>query len=53
MCFRWYFGKIRRLEAEKLLLMSANDHGAFLVRMSESRQNDFSLSGNAIYINDL
>ncbi|VDD87908.1 unnamed protein product [Enterobius vermicularis] len=42
--FRWYFGKLRRTEAEKLLLLSANEHGSFLVRDSESRQNDFSLS---------
>ena len=44
-CFRWYFGKLRRVEAEKLLLMSVNEHGYFLVRDSESRQNEFSLSG--------
>jgi len=40
----WYFGKLRRVEAEKLLLMSVNEHGYFLVRDSESRQNEFSLS---------
>ena len=45
-CFyRWYFGKIKRAEAEKKLLQSENDHGAFLIRDSESRRNDFSLSG--------
>lgn len=42
--FRWYFGKIKRAEAEKKLLMPENDHGAFLIRDSESRRNDFSLS---------
>lgn len=42
---RWYFGKIRRVEAEKLLLTPINEHGAFMIRDSESRQNDFSLSG--------
>lgn len=41
---RWYFGKIKRAEAEKKLLMPENDHGAFLIRDSESRRNDFSLS---------
>lgn len=37
-------GKIRRMEAEKVLLLAPNDHGAFLVRDSESRHKDFSLS---------
>ncbi|UYV76320.1 hypothetical protein LAZ67_14000019 [Cordylochernes scorpioides] len=41
----WYFGKIKRIEAEKKLLLSENEHGAFLIRDSESRRNDFSLSG--------
>jgi len=40
----WYFGKIKRIEAEKKLLLPQNDHGAFLIRDSESRRNDFSLS---------
>jgi len=40
----WYFGKIKRIEAEKKLLSPENDHGAFLIRDSESRKNDFSLS---------
>lgn len=40
----WYFGKIKRIEAEKKLLQSGNEHGAFLIRDSESRRNDFSLS---------
>ena len=41
---RWYFGKIKRIEAEKKLLLQQNEHGAFLIRDSESRRNDFSLS---------
>ncbi len=41
---RWYFGKIKRIEAEKKLLLAQNEHGAFLVRDSESRRNDYSLS---------
>ena len=46
---RWYFGKIKRIEAEKKLLLPDNEHGAFLVRDSESRRNDYSLSGNWIF----
>ena len=42
---RWYFGKIKRVEAEKKLLSPENEHGAFLIRDSESRRNDYSLSG--------
>jgi len=37
---------VRRIEAEKLLLLPLNDHGAFMLRDSESRQNDYSLSGS-------
>merc|ERR1719461_1335434 len=40
----WYFGKIKRMEAEKKLLAPQNEHGAYLIRDSESRQNDYSLS---------
>lgn len=40
----WYFGKIKRIEAEKKLLLSENQHGAYLIRDSESRKNDYSLS---------
>ena len=42
--FRWYFGKIKRIEAEKKLLLPQNEHGAYLIRDSESRRNDYSLS---------
>ena len=42
--FSWYFGKIKRIEAEKKLLLQQNEHGAFLIRDSESRRNDYSLS---------
>lgn len=41
----WYFRKIKRIEAEKKLLLPENEHGAFLIRDSESRHNDYSLSG--------
>lgn len=40
----WYFGKIRRVEAERRLLSTDNEHGSFLIRDSESRRNDYSLS---------
>ena len=40
----WYFGKIKRVEAEKKLLSPENEHGAFLIRDSKSRRNDYSLS---------
>uniref|UniRef100_A0A6A7FQF2 Tyrosine-protein kinase n=1 Tax=Hirondellea gigas TaxID=1518452 RepID=A0A6A7FQF2_9CRUS len=40
----WYFAKIKRIEAEKKLLQVENEHGAFLIRDSESRRNDYSLS---------
>lgn len=38
----WYYGRITRADAEKLL---TNKHeGAFLIRVSESSPGDFSLS---------
>lgn len=40
----WFFGKLRRVDADKKLLMPENEHGAFIIRNSESKENDFSLS---------
>lgn len=40
----WYFGKLKRSEADKKLLSEENEHGAFIIRDSESREKDFSLS---------
>lgn len=40
----WYFGRLRRADADKKLRMPENEHGAFIIRDSESKQNDFSLS---------
>jgi fyn-related kinase len=40
----WFFGKIKRVEAERKLLSSENEHGSFLLRDSESRRDDYSLS---------
>jgi hypothetical protein len=48
--YSWYFGKIKRMEAEKMLLQPNNDNGAFLIRDSESRRNDFSLSSAFVYL---
>lgn len=47
--FRWYKGKIKRAEAESLLLAEKNGQflhpdGAFLVRGCESQPGEFSLS---------
>lgn len=40
--FSWYYGKITRADAEKLL--DQQPEGCFLVRISESSPGDFSLS---------
>lgn len=40
----WYFGKIRRADAEKKLLADCNGTGAFLVRDSETSPGNYSLS---------
>lgn len=42
--FSWYFGKVSRKEAEKLLLADENTRGTFLIRNSEHNPNGFSLS---------
>lgn len=38
----WYFGEIKRPEAEKILKTPPNEHGAFLVR--DSDRGGFALS---------
>lgn len=43
MC-RWYFGNLKRIEAEKLLLQPFNNFGSYLVRESETTVGDYSLS---------
>lgn len=46
-CFSWYYGRITRADAEKLL---SNKHeGAFLIRISESSPGDFSLSVKYVF----
>ena len=41
---RWYFGKIKRVDAEKLLQLPVNQVGAFLIRDSETILGNYSLS---------
>ncbi|VDD74082.1 unnamed protein product [Mesocestoides corti] len=41
---RWHCGNMRRLEAENCLMMSGNVQGSFLIRVSESRAGEYSLS---------
>ncbi|VDP55483.1 unnamed protein product [Schistosoma mattheei] len=41
----WYFGELKRIEAEHYLQLPGNDHGSFLVRISESQSSEYSLSG--------
>ncbi|PAV83166.1 hypothetical protein WR25_23966 [Diploscapter pachys] len=42
--YPFYFGKLRRIDAERILLLPPNENGAFLVRESETRPNELSLS---------
>lgn len=37
---RWYFGKMGRKDAERLLLNPGNHRGTFLVRESETTKGD-------------
>nr|BAF02918.1 protein tyrosine kinase src [Monosiga ovata] len=39
----WFHGKIKRSDAEKVLLLCGH-HGSFLIRESESKPGDYSLS---------
>lgn len=40
----WYFGQIKRMEAEKLLSLDSNKNGSFLVRISDGNNHAYSLS---------
>ncbi|XP_075709547.1 tyrosine-protein kinase Fgr [Rhinoderma darwinii] len=40
----WYFGKLGRKDAERLLLTEGNIQGSFLIRESETTKGAFSLS---------
>ena len=41
---RWFFGKIKRIDAEKQLMQSFNQQGSFLVGDSEKPPGDYTLS---------
>lgn len=43
--FRWFFGPIKRADAERQLSYPGNQEGAFLIRESESLKGEYSLSG--------
>lgn len=43
--YRWYYGNINRQKAESLLLASQNKTGSFLVRISESHSDEYTISG--------
>ncbi|RWS22632.1 src tyrosine kinase-like protein, partial [Leptotrombidium deliense] len=40
----WYFGKIKRIEAERKLMQNENKNGAFLLRCCESQIQEHALS---------
>ncbi|KAM7294198.1 tyrosine-protein kinase SRK3 [Ixodes scapularis] len=40
----WFFGKVSRKDAEKMLLLASNPRGTFLIRNSEQTTGAFSLS---------
>lgn len=44
MFYSWFFGKVSRKEAEKLLMCEENPRGTFLVRDSEHNPHGYSLS---------
>ena len=41
---RWFFGRIKRADAEKKLLQVGNQSGTYLIRESESMPGQYSLS---------
>lgn len=51
--YRWYYGNINRQKAEKLLLASQNKTGSFLVRISESHSDEYTISGLFPYFRSL
>lgn len=44
---KWYYGNINRLKAEKLLLAPQNKDGSFLVRISESHSDEYTISARS------
>ncbi|XP_045913302.1 tyrosine-protein kinase Srms [Micropterus dolomieu] len=45
--YKWYYGNINRVKAEKLLLASQNKDGSFLVRISESHSDEYTVSARS------
>jgi len=45
---RWYFGKMGRKDAERLLLNAGNHQGTFLVRESETTKGDDGFFMNGV-----
>ncbi|XP_049920220.1 tyrosine-protein kinase Srms [Epinephelus moara] len=50
---KWYYGNINRVKAEKLLLASQNKDGSFLVRISESHSDEYTISVEARELYDM
>ncbi|CAN9515236.1 unnamed protein product [Ophioblennius macclurei] len=44
---KWYYGNINRMKAEKLLLAAQNKDGSFLVRISESHSDEYTISARS------
>ncbi|XP_061758534.1 tyrosine-protein kinase Srms [Nerophis ophidion] len=44
---KWYYGNIIRTKAEKLLLAPQNKDGCFLVRISESHSDEYTISARS------
>ena len=42
--FSWFFGRMKREDAEKKLYQEGNRSGTFLIRESESQRGNYSLS---------
>ena len=42
--YSWYFGEMSRKDAEEVLMQPSIDHGSFLIRKSENRPGEYSLS---------
>ncbi|TSM04907.1 Protein-tyrosine kinase 6 [Bagarius yarrelli] len=45
--YKWYYGNINRQKAEQLLLASQNKTGSFLVRISESHSDEYTISARS------
>ncbi|XP_065062309.1 tyrosine-protein kinase SRK2-like [Rhopilema esculentum] len=48
----WYFGDIKRPEAERLLLRPGNTHGSFLIRKHDSKGSNIGVDWYALSIRD-